>query len=130
MNPTAVLSGGTPNAVMANDPILVTFLLGVMNEVLQTAPKVLGQPLPKNLATAEQILKSTRKNDSGSKPSMLLDWEQGKRMELEVILGNPVRIAREKGFEMPRLQALYALLRKAQENRENGEGWVTKESKL
>jgi 2-dehydropantoate 2-reductase len=130
MNPTAVLSGGTPNAIMANDPDLATFLLGVMNEVLQTAPKVLGKPLPKNLATAEQILKSTRKNDSGSKPSMLLDWEQGKPMELEVILGNPVRIAREKGLEMPRLQALYALLRKAQENRENGEGWATKESKL
>jgi ketopantoate reductase len=51
-------------------------------------------------------------------------------MELEVILGNPVRIAKEKGLEMPRLQALYALLRKAQENRENGEGWVTKENKL
>jgi 2-dehydropantoate 2-reductase len=130
MNPTAVLSGGTPNAVMANDPDLAAFLLGVMNEVLETAPKVLGQPLPTKLASAEQILKSTRKNDSGSKPSMLLDWEQGKRMELEVILGNPVRIARVKGLEMPRLQALYALLKMAQENRENGEGWVNKGSKL
>ena len=130
MNPTAVLSGGTPNATMANDPELAAFLVGVMNEVLETAPKVLGRPLPKKLASAEQILKSTKKNDSGSKPSMLLDWEQGKRMELEVILGNPIRIAREKGLEMPRLQALYALLRKAQENRQNGEGWVTRESKL
>jgi 2-dehydropantoate 2-reductase len=109
---------------------LATFLLGVMNEVLETAPKVLGRPLPDKLASAEQILKSTRKNDSGSKPSMLLDWEQGKRMELEVILGNPVRLAREKGLEMPRLQALYALLKRAQENRINGEGWVKQESKL
>ena len=130
MNPTAVLSGGTPNATMANDPELAAFLLGVMNEVLETAPKVLGRPLPKKLASAEQILRSTKKNSSGSKPSMLLDWEQGKRMELEVILGNPIRIAREKGLEMPRLQALYALLRKAQENRQNGEGWVTREGKL
>ena len=130
MNPAAVLSGGTPNATMANDPELATFLLGVMNEVLETAPQVLGRPLPKKLASAEQILKSTRKNDSGSKPSMLIDWEEGKRLELEVILGNPIRIAREKGLEMPRLQALYALLRKAQENRTNGEGWVKKESKL
>ena len=130
MNPTAVLSGGTPNAAMANDPELATFLLGVMNEVLETAPKVLSQPLPKKLASAEQILKSTKKNDSGSKPSMLMDWEQNKRMELEVILGNPIRIARDKGLEMPRLQALYALLRKAQENRTNGEGWVKRESKL
>ena len=55
---------------------------------------------------------------------MLLDWEQGKKMELEVILGNPYRIAKAKGLEMPRLHALYALLRKMQENRENGQGWV------
>ena len=124
MNPTAVLSGGTPNAAMSNDPEIYTFLEGLMNEVLETAPKVLGRPLPKKLATAEQILRSTKKNDSGSKPSMLLDWEQGKKMELEVILGNPYRIAKAKGLEMPRLHALYALLRKMQENREKGQGWV------
>lgn len=32
-------------------------------------------------------------------------------MELEVILGNPVKIARAKGYEMPRLQSMYALLK-------------------
>ena len=51
---------------------------------------------------------------------MLLDWEGGKALELEVILGNPLRIAREKGFEMPRLQSLYALLKMAEANREAG----------
>ena len=118
MNPSAVLSNGTTNNAMAMDPELYIHLKGVMDEVLSTAPKVLGTPLPKEFATSEALLKSTQKNTSGSKPSMLLDWEQGKRMELEVILGNPIRIAREKGLEMPRLQTLYALLRKAQENRD------------
>ena len=117
-NPSAVLSNGTTNNAMSMDPELYIHLKGVMDEVLETAPKVLGTPLPKEFATSEAILKSTQKNTSGSKPSMLLDWEQGKRMELEVILGNPIRIAREKGLEMPRLQTLYALLRKAQENRD------------
>ena len=119
MNPSAVLSNGTTNNAMSTDPELYIHLKGVMGEVLSTAPKVLGTPLPKEFATPEAILKSTQKNTSGSKPSMLLDWEQGKKMELEVILGNPIRIAREKGLEMPRLQSLYALLRKAQENRDN-----------
>lgn len=32
-------------------------------------------------------------------------------MELEVILGNPVKIARAQGYEMPRLQSMYALLK-------------------
>jgi len=118
MNPSAVLSGGSTNAAMATDPELSIHLKAVMDEVLSIAPKVLGTPLPKDLATSEQIIRSTARNTSGSKPSMLLDWEQGKIMELEVILGNPIRIAREKGLEMPRLQSLYALLRMAQENRE------------
>lgn len=118
MNPSAVLSHGSTNNSMANDPELYRHLKGVMDEVLATAPKVLGTELPREFATSEQILRSTLRNTSGSKPSMLLDWEGGKRMELEVILGNPIRIAREKGLEMPRLQSLYALLRMAQENRE------------
>jgi 2-dehydropantoate 2-reductase len=117
MNPSAVLSSGTTNNEMSLDPELYLHLKGVMDEVLTTAPKVLGTPLPEDFATSEQLLKSTQRNTSGSKPSMLLDWEQGKTMELEVILGNPIRIARSHGLEMPRLQTLYALLRKAQENR-------------
>ncbi|CAG8983182.1 hypothetical protein HYALB_00004009 [Hymenoscyphus albidus] len=118
MNPSAVLSSGTTNNAMSLDPELSRHLKGVMEEVLSTAPKVLGTPLPKEFATPEAIIRSTQKNTSGSKPSMLLDWEQGKKMELEVILGNPMRIAREHGLEMPRLQSLYALLRMAQENRD------------
>lgn len=118
MNPSAVLSGGSTNNSMANDPELYHHLKGVMDEVLTIAPKVLGRELPKEFATSEAILRSTLRNKSGSKPSMLLDWEAGRRMELEVILGNPIRIAREKGLEMPRLQSLYALLRMAQENRD------------
>ena len=119
MNPSAVLSGGSTNNSMTLDPELYLHLKGVMDEVIETAPKVLGAKLPEGLATSEQILKSTQKNTSGSKPSMLLDWEAGKKMELEVILGNPIRIAREKGLEMPRLQTLYALLKMAQGNRDS-----------
>ncbi|EPE27589.1 6-phosphogluconate dehydrogenase C-terminal [Glarea lozoyensis ATCC 20868] len=122
MNPSAVLSSGTTNQAMSSDPELFRHLQGVMEEVLSTAPKVLGTPLPSEFATPEAILNSTKKNNSGSKPSMLLDWEQGKRMELEVILGNPIRIARAHGLEMPRLQSLYALLRMAQQNRDSAKG--------
>lgn len=118
MNPSAVLSGGSTNHEMSMDDELYIHLKGVMDEVLATAEKVLRTPLPPELASSEAILRSTQKNTSGSKASMLLDWEQGKKMELEVILGNPIRIAREKGVEMPRLQTLYALLRKAEQQRE------------
>jgi 2-dehydropantoate 2-reductase len=114
MNPSSVLSGGSTNQTMALDPELSRHLAGVMQEVLDTAPRILGRPLPSHLATPERILASTRKNTSGSRPSMWLDWERGSRMEIEVILGNPIRMAREQGLEMPRLQAMYALLKQAQ----------------
>jgi 2-dehydropantoate 2-reductase len=118
MNPSSVLAGGVSNNAMSVDPELAIHLKGVMEEVLATAPKVLGTPLPDEFASPEKILSSTQRNTSGSKPSMALDWEQGKTMELEVILGNPIRIARERGFEMPRMQSLYALLRMAQHMRD------------
>ncbi|KAK4701096.1 hypothetical protein P7C70_g5141, partial [Phenoliferia sp. Uapishka_3] len=119
MNPSAVLSGGTGNARMSLDSELRIHLLGCMNEIFTTAPKVLGRPWPTKLAKAdaETILKSTERNTSGL-PSMLLDWQQGRPMELEVILGNPIRTARKKGLEMPRLQSLYALLKMASLRRE------------
>ncbi|KAH6629560.1 ketopantoate reductase PanE/ApbA-domain-containing protein [Boeremia exigua] len=125
MNPSSVLAGSVPNAAMAADPELALHLAGVMQEILDTAPKVLGQPMPAEFATPAAILASTRKNTSGSRPSMAVDWEQGRRLEIEVILGNPIRIARERGLEMPRLQTLYALVRMAQEVREK-----EKEAKL
>jgi 2-dehydropantoate 2-reductase len=118
MNPSSVLAGGVSNNAMSLDSELAIHLKGVMEEVLATAPKILGAPLPDDFASSEQILSSTRRNTSGSKPSMTLDWEQGKTMELEVILGNPIRIARERGYEMPRMQTLYALLRMAQNVRD------------
>lgn len=118
MNPSSVLSNGSTNAEMAKDDELSRHLAGVMAEILTTAPKIIGHDFPPEFASADKLLASTRKNTSGSRPSMWLDWEAGKKMELEVILGNPIRIAREKGYEMPRLQTLYALLKMAQTNRD------------
>jgi 2-dehydropantoate 2-reductase len=44
------------------------------------------------------------------KTSMLLDFEAGKPMEVEAILGNAVRAARRTGVPVPHLESLYALL--------------------
>ncbi|KAK4944087.1 hypothetical protein LTR10_016420 [Elasticomyces elasticus] len=131
MNPSAVLSGGATNEEMSTDSELYIHLKGVMDEVLTTAPKVIGQPFPSSFASPEAILRSTQRNKSGSKPSMLLDWEAGKPMELEVILGNPIRLAKERGYEMPRMQTLYALLKMMQKQREaKKENEKAKQSKL
>lgn len=45
----------------------------------------------------------------GIEPSMLVDVLNGRRMEVEVILGTPVKIAKQLGVQVPRLETLYAL---------------------
>ncbi|CAE7120319.1 unnamed protein product [Rhizoctonia solani] len=117
MNPSSVLSNGTGNARMSKDPELRHHLRETMLEVFRAAEVVLGRPIPSHLAPADKILISTERN-TGGKPSMLLDWERGAAMELEVILGNPIRLAKAKGVDMPRLQSMYALLKMAQTRRD------------
>ncbi|SPQ26814.1 709a26de-affd-41a7-8f10-78a84962161c [Thermothielavioides terrestris] len=117
-NPAAVLSGGRGNADMARDAELRAHLAGVMREIWEeAAPAVLGRPFPPSMAGPERILASTERN-VGSKPSMLLDWEAGRPLEIEVILGNPIRIARARGVELRRLQTVYALVKSMQEMRD------------
>ncbi|KAI0685179.1 ketopantoate reductase PanE/ApbA-domain-containing protein [Cytidiella melzeri] len=64
------------------------------------------------------IVKRTLKNtamlhertDSRHRPSMLVDIERNRPMELDVVIGEVVRLGREKGVPMPRIETLYALL--------------------
>ncbi|QHI70006.1 putative 2-dehydropantoate 2-reductase [Tichowtungia aerotolerans] len=44
-------------------------------------------------------------------PSMKLDYDHGRPLELEAIYGNPLRAARAAGVEMPETQKLYDQLR-------------------
>ncbi|RDB23726.1 hypothetical protein Hypma_009443 [Hypsizygus marmoreus] len=62
----------------------------------------------------DTVIENTRKlhivPESTHKPSMLLDVEKGQPIEVEVIIGEAVRMARARGIEMPRVEMLYALL--------------------
>lgn len=48
------------------------------------------------------------------KPSMLVDAEKGNPLELEVILGAPLRYAKELKVDVPVLQMVYDLLKVVQ----------------
>jgi ketopantoate reductase len=101
---------------MALDPELRIHLKGCMDELFDAVPRIVGRPFSDKMAKPDRILTSTERNTEGL-PSMLLDWQKGAPLELEVILGNPVREARRKGVELPRLQTMYALLKMAQTRR-------------
>jgi 2-dehydropantoate 2-reductase len=83
-----------------------------MDEVVLIArAKGYGHIVTSDLAKVQLQRALERKGTPGIEPSMLVDVLNGRRMEVEAILGNPVRIARELGVAVPRLETLCALLK-------------------
>ena len=111
-NPLSVLSGG-----LSTNDILTTqepFVRAIMGEVCDIAAAV-GRPLPKDIV--EKNIVSTRKMPP-YKTSMLLDFEAGRPMETEAILGNAVRAGQRAGVPIPHLESVYALMKLRELQRE------------
>ena len=105
-NGLSVVAGGINTAAtLANDDLRLT-TLALMDEVIATAKKC-GIPL----RTADALDQIRRTEKMGAyKPSTLIDFENGKPLELEAIWGEPLRRAAAAGTSMPRLEELYASL--------------------
>lgn len=117
-NPTSALTGGCSNRQMTDDPILVKHCRGVMQEFFDAGEKIFGVPFPpEGMATIDAIIASTKRNTTDSKPSMWYDWSEKRPMEIEAILGNPIRHAEKVGTQLPRTETMYGLLLKADEIR-------------
>jgi 2-dehydropantoate 2-reductase len=106
-NPISVLGG-----VLDTDDILspsegASLVRSAMEEVCAVAAAT-GHPL--SPALIDQYIDGTRKAPA-YKTSMALDFENGRPMELEVILGNAVRAGRRENVPIPLLEALYALMK-------------------
>ncbi|CAG9941555.1 unnamed protein product [Clonostachys rosea f. rosea IK726] len=111
-----LLWNGTFNTVCALSRINVgelqrsggrdTMLVPMMWEIWQIA-KATGHELPESVI---DWMAYRLPDDCDYKPSMLVDLEEGRPMELEVILGNPLKIAKEVGVETPNLDMVYRLL--------------------
>jgi ketopantoate reductase len=113
MNPTSILSGGMPSSEMVKDNKLREHLTGCMEEVFDAAKKIFGiARFPTECASIQRILKSTERAGERAtiKPSMLADWERGRPLEIQAILGLPIRIAANAGVKLPRIQSMYAFL--------------------
>jgi len=91
-------------------------LRATLDELLQLG-RAMGFPdtedaLPSSVV--DTSLKTIRamyeKPETNHKPSMLLDAEQGNPIEVEVILGEVVRMGKELNVPLPHVDTLYALL--------------------
>jgi 2-dehydropantoate 2-reductase len=104
-NPLSVLSDGlsTSDILTSQEP----FVRAIMAEICAIA-QVSGHPLPTD--TVEVNISSTYKMPP-YKTSMLLDFEAGRPMETEAILGNAVRYGQRLGLAIPHLESVYALMK-------------------
>ena len=104
-NPISILGGVLDTNAMLRTEAEVAFARNSMQEVCDVA-QAAGHPQSPILI--EQMLATTRAMPAYT-TSMALDYENGRPMEIEAILGNTVRAARRLGVATPNLDAIYAL---------------------
>lgn len=80
----------------------------MMKEVI-TGGNAQGLVKPIPLTLAEDMITFSERLSS-YRPSMLIDRQEGRPLELDTIFGAPLAAAAGKGIEMPRVQELHALL--------------------
>lgn len=102
-NGLSIAAGGIDTEAILASPALENRVRALMAEIIQTAT-ALGHTLPKNLI--ETMVTNTR-TMAAYKPSSLIDYLDGREVELEAIWGEPVRQAAAAGLAMPEVQKLY-----------------------
>ncbi len=106
-NPICALARCDDAAFRQSSPDALDFVRRVMLEVVDVAQALGYEEI--TAAQAEKQIARAKARTVGIEPSMLADVKNGQPMEVEAIVGNVVRNAREKGVQVPRLEALYFL---------------------
>ena len=102
-NGISISEGGVDTSVILKDKSLLFLVEALMREVIQVANK-LGYNLSNSLI--DHNIKET-KSMGPYRPSSMIDFMEGRPVEVEAIWGNPVRVGRSVGVEIPRMEALY-----------------------
>jgi 2-dehydropantoate 2-reductase len=110
-NPVSVLAGGADTSRMSNGGELEKLCSDLMSEVIHVA-NAAGVALTEELA--EKQREFTR-NFPSYKTSMLQDYEAGRALEVDAILGNTLRVARRFNVDVPHIECCYALLKSVDE---------------
>lgn len=100
-NGVTVLLSATTDQLMA-DPSALELVRGIMREVVAGA-RACGQPLQDNFI---DLMLSVTRDMVAYSPSMKLDFEARRPLEVEEIYRHPINAARRAGVDMPRAEAV------------------------
>ena len=112
-NGLAIAAGGIDTETIMQSAPLEHLARSLMGEIIAMANS-LGHAIPEDLI--EDLIGRTR-TMGRYRPSSLIDFQEGREVEVEPIWGAPCRRAREAGFEMPRVEVLHDLVKHAVEAR-------------
>ncbi len=105
-NPLSVVLGAKNTVEILNNDLALNLVKNVMNEICNLA-KIDNCELPADVI--EKNIVATQKMKP-YKTSMLLDFEAGREMEIEAILGNAIKFAQSKSLSTPYLSTIYAII--------------------
>ena len=106
-NPVSVLAGRVDTRTMTDRAELEKLCWSLMLETIAVA-NACGVALSEKDARSQ--MEYTREFPA-YKTSMLQDFEAGRELEVEAILGNAVRLAHQNNVPVPKMEACYALLK-------------------
>ncbi|KAL6353764.1 hypothetical protein LRP88_12756 [Fusarium phalaenopsidis] len=117
MNPLCAITNLDSSRVRLADTLVEGLVRPAMKEVFEVASKC-GYQLPEDIIDTMINLDPM---DLYLEPSMLCDFRKGNLMEVEYLVGEPLREAKKVGVATPNLTAIYEICKAIQ--------WKTKESK-
>ncbi|KAK0976588.1 hypothetical protein LTR91_013622 [Friedmanniomyces endolithicus] len=108
-NPICALTLSRDVAFLASSAAGEKLVSDVMQEVVAISQALGYTAITPTMAEDQMTRATDRKGGKGIEPSMLVDVLNGRRMEVEFILGGPVKVAKSLGVDVPRMETLYAL---------------------
>ncbi len=109
-NPICALSRSRDGHFLRSSPSAPEFVKSVMLEIASIA-QASGYSSVDTSLIEHQLQRAKVRPLPGVEPSMLADALAGRNMEVDAIVGNALKIAREKGVDTPLLNGIYALLK-------------------
>ncbi len=106
-NGLTIAAGGVTTDAIVNSPELLAEARGLMEEVIAGAAAI-GMTIDRSFID-RQIQQTIPMQ--AYKPSSVIDFLEGRRVEVEAIWGEPLRQAKAADASMPKLEMLYALLK-------------------
>lgn len=112
-SPLGLLTGGCDTYELLTQPETEQLLVDVMEEIRSLGERVMGHNFPDWLPPSDPDKLIEMTMEVRYRSSLLVDFEKKRALELEVTLGNLVRIANKIRHKIPLIKALYALVKVA-----------------